>query len=96
MRFVYSMRLGRSEIPIPSQKSGSSNSSNSQKNSLPGSRSSSKTRKNSLVQCFSTGYESGSDIDSDEDAALQIIQKVRVHKGTSSLLSCISVKKKFQ
>lgn len=32
--------------------------------------------KNSLVQCFTVGYESESDINSDEDAELQKIQKV--------------------
>lgn len=57
------MRLaGWSEMPIVQQKHRSDSGSN--------------VRKKSLVQCFTVGYESESDINSDEDAELQKIQKV--------------------
>lgn len=50
-------------MPILQQKSKADNTA-------------SQVRKNSLVQCFAAGYGSESEIDSDEDAELQKIQKV--------------------
>ena len=52
-------------MPILQQKSKADNTA-------------SQVQKNSLVQCFAAGYGSESEIDSDEDAELQKIQKVGV------------------